>query len=80
MSHEEIDVYRVVRRLIGEITPVGDSRTDDRRFQSLKATTELIGDLIHDVERVAQYRVRAEFSMKRAGEYAQEFLEPLGEE
>ena len=35
-----IDVYKVVKKLIGEIDPIGETQTDDERFENLKAMTD----------------------------------------
>ena len=44
-----MDVYEVVKKLIGPIDAVGDSSTDERRLANLKKTTELIDRLMSDV-------------------------------
>jgi hypothetical protein len=54
----------IVNKLIGPIEPVGETTTDERRYENLKAQCELVEHLILDIQYVA----------KRAGEYADKFL------
>ena len=41
-----MEVYDVVKKLIGPIEPVGESHTDEKRFENLKALTELVDSLL----------------------------------
>ena len=67
--------YEIVKKLIGEINPVGETNTDDDRFENLKEMTDLVNMLINDIDNVSyRYRSRGEFSMKRASKFAHEFL------
>jgi hypothetical protein len=71
MTHLEI-----VNKLIGPIEPVGETTADDARYANLKAKCELVEQLILDIQFVANTnKGRSEYSMKRAGEYAERFLE-----
>jgi hypothetical protein len=64
-----------VNKLIGPIEPVGETATDDKRYENLKAQCELVEQLILDIQYVAKNnKSRTEYSMKRAGEYADRFL------
>jgi len=74
-----MEIYDIVKKLIGEIDPVGETNTDDDRFENLKETTELVDRLLTDINRVEyKNKDRGEFSMKRAGEYAKKFLDKIG--
>jgi hypothetical protein len=65
----------VVNKLIGPIEPVGETTTDEKRYENLKAQCELVEQLILDIQYVAKNnKDRHEHSMKRAGEYADRFL------
>lgn len=77
-AKEKIDVYEVVKKLIGEIEPVGSSEIDAKRFENLKAMTGLIERLIDDTYEVGKYRNNHQASMKKAAEYADKFSEALG--
>lgn len=70
-----IDIYEVVKKLVGEIEPIGETQTDDRRFENLKAMTWLIEKLLYDIDDIAfRFKNSHQFSMKRAAEYASDFL------
>jgi len=74
-----MDIHEIVKKLIGEIEPVGESNEDDRRYENLKALVMLTDKLMADIDDVATYnRSRIEFSMKRAGNYAKAFYDQLG--
>jgi len=74
----EINVYDVVKKLIGPIEPVGESHTDAKRMENLEKMTALINQLLADVDQVIPFKDRVEFSMKRAGEHASKFFDRLG--
>lgn len=74
-----IPVYEVVKKLIGPINPVGDTNIDEVRFDNLKATADLVDSLLTDIDAVTCANIdRAEFSRKRAGEYAKKFFDQIG--
>ena len=73
-----MELIDVVRRLVGPIDPVGDQGIDNKRFENLKAMTKLVDRLVGDIDCVAENKLRYEFSMKRAGEFADKFLDDLG--
>lgn len=68
MTHEEI-----VFKLIGNIHPVGETRTDEKRFDNLKDMCALVEDLICHIKGVAKEDGR-EHSIKKASDYAKAFL------
>jgi len=71
--------YDVVKKLIGPINPVGETNTDNERFENLKAMCELVDQLLTDIDDVAyKNKDRHELSMKRAGEYASKFYDKIG--
>ena len=71
--------YDVVKKLIGEINPVGESNEDNKRFENLKAMCELLNEIHTAVDNVAyEYRDRQEFSIKRACDYAKNQLDHMG--
>lgn len=70
-----IDVYEVVKKLTGEINPVGETNTDEKRFENLKVTCNLVAKLLNDISEVEYgYKNSQEFSVKRASDYAGKFL------
>ena len=71
--------YDVVKKLIGEINPVGETYEDNKRFENLKAMCELLNEIHTAVDNVAyEYRDRHEFSIKRACVYAKKQLDHMG--
>ena len=73
-----MDIHEIVKKLVGPIDPVGETNADDRRFENLKVMTELVGELLTDIDRVIPNKERVEFSMKRAGEHADKFYDEIG--
>lgn len=74
-----MELYDVVTKLIGPTRPVGETYTDDMRFENLKALTVLVDRLLTEIADIESYNAkREEFSMKRAGEFCTKFLDRLG--
>lgn len=68
-------IYEVVGKLVGGINPVGKTETDDDRFENLQTMCKLVDRLVTDIDRVAyECKDRPEYSLKRAGEYAHNFI------
>lgn len=66
-----MEIYDVVCKLVGPIKPIGETNKDNSRFENLKKMTELVDNLITDIDSVSyNNKNRYEFSMKRAGQYA----------
>ena len=74
MTHLEI-----VKKLIGNIKPIGETTTDNERFENLKAMCLLLDQIHAEIDDLAfQCKGAHQNSIKRAGEYADEFLTKLG--
>ena len=75
-----MDIYEIVTKLVGRINPVGETNTDDERFENLKVMCELVEKLVVDIDTVGYSNKKAyEFSKKRAAEYSEKFItERLG--
>lgn len=71
------NVYAVTKRLCGPIEPQGESNTDAVRFENLEDTIDLAEKLVDDIIDVARHKYRGEYSMKKAGERADEFITDL---
>lgn len=69
------DVYRVVKKLVGEIEPVGSSHIDDIYYNNLEVMIDLVEALLGDLLKVARYKENYEDSMKKAGIKADEFIQ-----
>ena len=74
-----VDVYEVVKKLIGPIDAVGESNTDEKRLANLKEMISLAELLISDISDVARHNInRHEHSMKTIGKEAHDFLKAHG--
>lgn len=61
--------------LVGEIRPMGESNSDEVRFENLKCLCNLVDDLVGKIDDVSyRYKDSYESSVKRASEYADKFL------
>lgn len=73
-----MDIHEIVLKLVGEIRPVGDTYEDEDRFDNLKVMTELVSRLVSDIDEVASNKDSTQFSVSRAGKYADKCLTDLG--
>lgn len=74
-----MDIYEIVKKLVGKIDPVGESNTDEDRFENLKVMTALVDSLLTDIDYVITLNAnRTEYSRKRAGEFARKFFDRMG--
>lgn len=70
-----MDHLQIINKLIGPINPVGETNTDNTRFENLKTQCELVQQLVEQLRDTAIiYKDSVEFSVKRAGAYADSFL------
>lgn len=72
MTHTEI-----VKKLLGNIKPVGETNEDNKRLDNLNEYTELAENLIEEILEVAKHSNRTEFSIKQLGLRAQYFITTL---
>jgi len=72
-----MEIYDVVHKLIGNTVPIGESNTDDLRFENLKALALLVDKLIYDIEYISRQKNRVEYSISRAGKFCDNFLEKI---
>lgn len=71
---------QLIKKVIGSITPIGQSGIDAERLENLKAMCELVNDLVTEIDNVA-YRNKdsKEHSVKIMADYAKKFIsETLG--
>jgi hypothetical protein len=73
-----MEYTKIIKKLIGNINPIGESNTDDERFENLKEMCRTINHLIVDIDDMAYMNKNShEFSAKRSAEYAVKFLEGI---
>lgn len=71
-----MELYDVVKKLIGEVEPVGETNEDNKRFENLKVLTGLVEKLIADIDNVYFQNCNSqEHSVKRAADFADNFME-----
>jgi hypothetical protein len=74
-----MDIYEVVKKLIGPIEPVGDTNIDNERLDNLTTMTALANQLIIDIDRIGySCENNHQYSMKKASEVAKKFMDSLG--
>lgn len=74
------NIKEIVQKLVGSITPAGESHLDTKRLENLKVMCGLVEDLVYEINFVARDEDRYEASMKEMGVYARKFLNNLKEE
>lgn len=73
-------VYQIVRKMVGEINPVGETNEDKARYENLIDMTVLVINLISDIKMVADNnKGRNEYSMKKAGKFSDDFIKGLAD-
>jgi hypothetical protein len=73
-----MDIYEIVKKLVGGIQPVGETNVDNKRYENLVEMTELVDKLIFDISQVAYNKNSYMASYKKAGVFADNFLAGLG--
>lgn len=74
---KEHDLRTIVYKVVGNISPVGETNVDKERFENLQEFAELVHDLVWDLYEVSRYANNHEYSMKQAGQFAKLSLEQL---
>jgi hypothetical protein len=75
-EHEtNIDIYEVIKKLVGPITPVGASHVDSERLKNLKRLTELVERLVCDIDEIACNEDCHLHSVNVAMQHAKKFLD-----
>jgi len=74
-----MDIYEVVKKLIGDVEPIGDSTIDSMTYENLQKLTSLAEQLLTDICRIeTEYKNNHQYSMKRASEHCAGFLDANG--
>lgn len=70
-----MEIKEIVLKLVGKVNPVGETNTDNERFENLKVLCELVDELVGVIDEVnCKNKDSHEFSRKRAADYASNFL------
>jgi hypothetical protein len=73
-TEEKMELHEIVRKLVGPVTPVGETQEDARRLENMKVLTELADRLLCDIALTAHNADRVEASMKAIGVHARKFM------
>jgi len=74
-----MDIYEIVKKLVGEIEPVGASHIDKHTFENLKVMTDLVDKLHTDLDNIAyQNKDAKEESIKQSVDFINKFFDRLG--
>lgn len=69
----------IVKKLVGNIKPIGETNTDNERLQNLKEMCELTRNLLEEIDSVCKsFPNNHEFSIKRNCKYGNDFLVEVG--
>ena len=69
--------HEIVKKLIGEIRPVGESHIDTTRFENLERMVRLVDSLLFDINAIVPSKDHPAYSMSKAGKYAQIFIKDV---
>ena len=70
------EIHDVVRELVGDVKPIGETRADENRLENLKILCDLTEELIMDINDVYMGDENSsEDSRKKAAKYAGEFFD-----
>lgn len=69
-----MDYLQIINKLIGPIEPVGETNADVHRYNNLKEQCKLVELLLAQINNVARKKDSHEYSVKRVGDYADQFL------
>lgn len=68
----------IVKKLIGEIRPIGKSEVDAERFKNLKAMCQLMDEIHTEIDSLAyDFKDRKEASIAMCRDYANKYLDKL---
>lgn len=62
-----MDIYEIVKKLIGNIEPCGDSQIDEEHYKNLIEHIYLVDDLIESIVFVSKYKDSDEGSVRELG-------------
>lgn len=70
-------IYEVIKKLIGPIDPIGESNSDEIRYENLNTALEVVNRLMSDICYLIPKRKRVEYSISRSGSKAFEYAKNL---
>ena len=74
-----MSLHEVVKKLVGPISPVGETNEDNRRFENLKVTADLVDSLLSEMDDIVYRKSNnQEYSIKRAVDFVIKFMDDMG--
>ena len=74
MSERTYSVADIMRKFIGPIEPTGGHVVDMVRLKNLETLLDVMDTFTNDIIRLKQYKHTHQYSMKKIGEKADEYL------
>jgi len=74
-----MDIHEVVMKLIGDISPIGETNEDNKRFENLKIMADLVDALLTDMDEIVFRKSNnQEYSIKRSVDFVIDFMDEIG--
>lgn len=73
------EITKIIDALNGKINPVGETNADNDRYENLKNLEGIIDWLLDDIQLLIPNKNSYEYSVKRAGNEAVEYLNEIRE-
>ncbi len=71
-------IHEILRKLIGKIKPIGETNTDNIRYENLNIQLKLMKELNSEIISIAyELRNRQEFSISRSVKLCNKYLDDL---
>ena len=67
-------IYEIIKKLIGSISPCGDTNIDEKRLYNLDIQIDVAYAMLKDIIEVAKYKDSYESSVSNMGNMAYEYL------
>lgn len=74
-----MEYTEIIKKIIGNVRPVGETNTDNERFENLKSMCVVAENLLDEIQKVADEKSSCLKSAKKAGEFANDFLKGVSE-
>jgi len=75
-----LELVDIVRKVIGPISPLGESHADEIRLRNVEELLDLMDELMSDIHNIAESDSRHEASMKKLGVLARSWLNEQSED
>ena len=72
-----MEIYDVVKKLVGSIDPAGQSHIDEVRYENLEKHIALVDELVSDLIYVAKTHNNGEASLIKASNKADKYLKMI---